>query len=136
MQNSTVQRHRTLTLRVNNLQMIAAQVKALQVVDCNVLLRTSCYGLDTVVAQIECHQFVVSHEVLDTANKSPDVNTEQAVYPPVYLKCWILLLVIDNDSRDPRFGNILNNRYSDIHQSSDVSNRSIVTLLTLLLGRS
>lgn len=36
-------KNRTLTLRVNNLQMIAAQVKALQVVDCNVLLRTSCH---------------------------------------------------------------------------------------------
>ena len=112
MQISNVQRSRTLTLRVNNLQMIAAQVKALQVVDCNVLLRTPCYGLDTVVAQIECHQFVVSHEVLDTANKSPGVNTKQPVYPPVlYLKCWISLLVIDNDSRDPRLGNIL--KHSD-----------------------
>ena len=78
-------------MRVNNLQMIAAQVKALQVVDCNVLLRTPCNGLDTVVAQIECHQFVVSHEVLDTANKSPDVNTEQ----PVYLSSCVVPQMLD-----------------------------------------
>ena len=78
---------------MNDLQMVAAQVKALQIVNCNVLLRTSCHGLDTVVAQIECHQFVVSHEVLDTANTSHDVNTEQPVYPPSCTSnvgcCWL-----------------------------------------------
>ena len=52
---------RALTLRVNNLEMIATQVKDLEIVDSNILLRTSCDGLDTIVAQIECHQFTVAH---------------------------------------------------------------------------
>ena len=89
---------------VNHLEMIATEVKALEIVDCNILVRNPCDGLDTVVAQVECHHFTVAHKILDTANTRHDVNTEQ---PRVYLKCWMLLLVIDKDSRVPRLGNIL-----------------------------
>ena len=89
---------------VDHLEMIATEVEALEIVDCNILVRTPCDGLDTVVTQIECHQVTVAHKILDTANTSHEVNTDQ---PRVYLKCWMLLLVIDKDSRDPSLENIL-----------------------------
>ena len=92
MQISNVQRSRTPTLRVNNLKVVAAQVKALQIVDCKVLLRTSCNGLDTVVAQVECHQFVVSYQILDTANRTRGVNIELPVYTTSNGGCCYLLL--------------------------------------------
>ena len=44
-----------LTQRMNDLQMVVAQIKALQIVDCAALLGASGDGLDAVAAQVECY---------------------------------------------------------------------------------
>ena len=118
---------------VNHLEMIATEVKALEIVDCNILVRTPCDGLDTVVAQVECHQCTVAHKILDTANTSHDVNTEQPV--SVYLKCWMLLLVIDKHSRVPRLGNILKNFGCQLFTKDFVFNSSNQILTHFVDGK-